>query len=64
MPRPRRQVNRGFRGNLLNPLLAIVAPGIEAVLHFSLVIDGIEGPIAKRRQDDDGDNGGDIAAPA
>ena len=60
----RRQVNWRFYGNLLHPVLAIAAPQIEAVLHFSLVIDVVEGKVAKRRQDDDGNNGGDIAAPA
>ena len=64
MPRRRRQVNRGFYGSLLNPMLAVMAPGIEAVLHFALVVDGIEGPVTKRDKDHDSDDGGDIAAPA
>ena len=64
MPRRRRQVNRGFYGSLLHPVLAVLAPGIETVLHFALVIDGIEGPVTKRDKDDDSDDGGDIAAAA
>src|ERR1700722_20511220 len=64
MPRRRRQVNRGFYGSLLNPMLAVTAPGIEAVLHFALVVDGVEGPVTKRDKDHDSDDGGDIAAPA
>jgi len=64
MPRRGGQVNLGFYGNLLHPVLAVAAPRIEAVLHFPLVIDVMESPVAERRQDDDGDNGGDIAAPA
>jgi hypothetical protein len=64
MPRRREQVNRGFYGSLLNPMLAVMAPGIEAVLHFALVVDVIEGPVTKRDNDHDSDDGGDIAAPA
>jgi len=64
MPRRRRQVNRGFYGNLLHPVLAVPAPRIEAVLHFSLMIDVVEGPVSERHKDDDSDDGGDIAASA
>ena len=64
MPRRRRQVNCGFYANLLHPVLAVPAPRIEAVLHFSLMIDGIKGPVTKRDKDHDSDDGGDIAAPA
>src|SRR4029077_7387614 len=64
MPRRRRQVNRGFYANLLHPVLAVPAPRIEAVLHFSLMIDVIEGPVSERDKDDDSDDGGEIAAPA
>ena len=64
MPRRRRQVNRGFYGSLLHPVLAVMAPGIEAVLHFALVVNVVEGPITKRDKDHDSDDGGDIAAPA
>ena len=50
--------------SLLHPVRAVAAPRIEAVLHFALVIDGVEGPVAKRRKDNDRDDRGDIAAPA
>ncbi len=63
MPRRRGQVNRGPRP-LLHPVRAIVAPRIEAILQFPLLVDGMESPVAERRQDDNDDNGGDIAAPA
>ena len=43
---------------------AVVAPGIEAVLHLALVVEGVEGPVTERGDDHDGDDGGDIAAPA
>ena len=43
---------------------AVMAPRIEAVLHFALVVDVIESPVTKRDKDDDSDDGGDIAAPA
>jgi hypothetical protein len=49
---------------LLNPLLAIVTPRIQAVLHLSRVIDIMESPIPQRRENYDRDDGGDIAAPA
>jgi hypothetical protein len=48
----------------LHPVLAVMAPGIEAVLHFALVIDVIEGPVTERDKDHDGDDGDEIAAPA
>src|ERR1700722_20648500 len=64
MPRRRRQVNRGFYGSLLHPVLAVMAPGIEAILHFALVVDVVESPVTKRDKDHDSDDGGDIAAPA
>src|ERR1700722_16168149 len=64
MPRRRRQVNRGFGGSLLDPMLPVMAPGIEAILHFALVIDGVEGPITERDDDHDRDDRRDIAAPA
>ena len=65
MPRRRGQVNRRcYGGRLLHPVLAIVTSGVEAVLQFALLVDVMESPVAERRQDDDGDNGGDIAAPA
>lgn len=64
MPRRREQVNRGCCGNLLHPVRAIVTPRIEAVLHFALMIDGVESPVTKRRNDHDGDDRGDVAAPA
>src|SRR3984885_12462224 len=64
MPRPREQVNRGFYGSLLHPVLAVMAPRIEAVLHLALVVNVIESPVTKRDKDHDGDDGGDVAAPA
>ncbi len=64
MPRRRGQVNRNHYRTLLHPVLAIAAPRVEAVLHFALVIDIIEGPVSERHKDDDRDQRGDIAAPA
>ena len=64
MPRRRGQVNRGFCGSLLDPLLAVMAPGIEAILHFALVVNVVEGPVTKRHKYHHSDNRGEIAAPA
>jgi hypothetical protein len=64
MPRRREQVNRGFHGSLLHPVLAVPTPGIEAVLHLALVVNDVESPVTERDKDHDSDDGGDIAAPA
>jgi hypothetical protein len=50
--------------NLLHPVLAVATPGIEAVLQLALVIKAMESPVAEGRKNDDGNDGGDIAAPA
>src|SRR5580698_3166497 len=50
--------------NLLHPVLTVAPPGIEAILYFALMIKVMEGPVAEGRKDDDGNDGGDIAAPA
>ena len=62
--RESKQVNRGFYGSLLNPMLAVMAPGIEAVLDLPLMVEVIERPVAERGDDHDGDDGGDIAPAA
>ena len=48
----------------VEPLLAIVPARIQAVLQFALLIEIVERPVAERDQDDDGDQGEKIAAPA
>ncbi len=47
-----------------HPVRAVAAPGIEAVLHLALVVDGMESPVTERGDDHDSDDGGDIAAAA
>ena len=73
MPREPREVNRGapdrglLRGRLsalkVEPLLAVMSPRIQAVLKFALLIQIVERPVSKRDEDDDGDQGEEIAAP-
>ena len=41
-----------------------MAPGIEAVLHFSLVIDVIEGTVTERDDNDNSDDRRDIGTAA
>ena len=43
---------------------AIATPRIKAVLHFALLVEVIEGPVAERGDHDDGNDGDKIAAPA
>jgi len=45
-------------------LLAVVTPRIQAILKFALLIQIVERPVAERDEDDDGDEGEEIAAPA
>jgi hypothetical protein len=78
MPREAREVNRKpfFRLTVAReearPLLltkvdrlpAVVAPRIQAILQFALMVEVIEGPVAEGDEDDHGDEGEKIAAPA
>jgi len=61
------QVNCRRNDEGLSPVHALGAvppPRIEAVLHFSLVFDEMEDPVAQRDQHDDRDQPEEIAAPA
>lgn len=64
MARRREQVNRRNREPSLHPVLAVVAPRIEAILDFSLMVEISEGPVTQRGYDHDGNYGGDIAPAA
>ena len=41
-----------------------MSPRIQAVLKFALLIQIVERPVSERDEDDDGDQGEEIAAPA
>src|SRR5271168_1404467 len=63
----RRAGSRLVAGDLplkVEPLLAVMPARIQAVLKFALLIQIVERPVAEPDEDDDGDQGEEIAAPA
>src|SRR5208282_6192325 len=73
MPREQREVNSQAPGSRpvaddlplkVEPLLAITPPRIQAVLKFALLVQIVERPVPEPDEDDDGDQGEEIAAPA